>query len=261
MSKERRNRGGYGVLDKDGFIHRSWMKNQGFPDHAIADRPVIGICNNWSELNPCNSGLRKPAAGRRILLWFLTPNRAIVKRSEATDHSPEHEGESHVFEIIGKLKANIDRDNPPVDENTNPVLENCGPKDYPGMPEAGDMPMPAKPVKMGAPDIVRASDTRISGISFGTVVLHVAPEATAGGPLAPVEVGDRIKLSASQCVLELLADAAELDKRRSAWSAPEPHYTRGYAKMHVDLALQADQGAVQHFSVGKDTRRVTREIH
>jgi len=203
----------------------------------------------------------KPAAGLRVLRGNLAPNGAIVKPSAASDHLLEHEDEVYVFETIEELKANIDRDDLPVDENTILVLKNCGPKGYPGMPEVGDMPVPAKLVKKGVRDIVRVSDARMSGTAFGTVVLHVAPEATAGGPLALVKTGDRIKLSASEGVLELLVDQVELDKRRAEGSPPEPHYTRGYAKMYVDHVLQADKGADLDFLVGKDTRPVTRESH
>ena len=204
---------------------------------------------------------RKPAADLRVLRGNLAPNGAIAKPSAATDHLLEHEGEAYVFETIEEMKANIDRDDLPVDENTILVLKNCGPKGYPGMPEMGDMPMPAKLVKRGVRDIVRVSDARMSGTAFGTMVLHVAPEAMAGGSLALVKTGNRIKLSASQGVLELLVDAAELDERRAAWSAPDPHYTRGYAKMYVDHILQADQGADLGCLVGKDIRPVTRESH
>jgi dihydroxy-acid dehydratase len=129
------------------------------------------------------------------------------------------------------------------------------------MPEVGDMPVPAKLVKRGVRDIVRVSDARMSGTAFGTVILHVAPEATAGGTLALVQTGDRIRVSASTGVLELLVSDAELAERRANWVAPAPHYTRGYAKMYVDHVLQADQGADLDFLVGKDTRPVTRESH
>ena len=217
-------------------------------------------CYNRDVINAYDEP-RKPAAGLRVLRGNLAPNGAIVKPSAASDHLLEHEGAAHVFESIEELKANIDRDDLPVDENTILVLKNCGPKGYPGMPEVGDMPVPAKLVKKGVRDLVRVSDARMSGTAFGTVVLHVAPEATAGGPLALVKTGDRIKLSASTGVLELLVDIAELDKRRAAWSAPDPHYTRGYAKLYVDHVLQADKGADLDFLVGKDTRPVTRESH
>ncbi len=204
---------------------------------------------------------RKPAAGLRVLRGNLAPRGAIVKPSAASDHLLEHEGEAYVFETIEELKANIDRDDLPVTKDSILVLKHCGPKGYPGMPEVGDMPVPAKLIKQGVRDIVRVSDARMSGTAFGTVILHVAPEATAGGPIALVKTGDRIKVSASNGILELLVDEAELEARRAEWVAPEPHYTRGYAKMYVDHVLQADQGADLDFLVGKDTRPVTRESH
>lgn len=203
----------------------------------------------------------KPAAGLRVLRGNLAPNGAIVKPSAASDHLLEHEGPAYVFESIEELKANIDRDDLPVDENTILVLKHCGPKGYPGMPEVGDMPIPAKLAKQGIKDIVRVSDARMSGTAFGTVILHVAPEATAGGPIALVQTGDRIKVSASTGVLELLISDEALEERRAKWVAPDPHYTRGYAKMYVDHVLQADKGADLDFLVGKDTRPVTRESH
>ncbi|MEX0351569.1 MAG: IlvD/Edd family dehydratase [Paracoccaceae bacterium] len=203
----------------------------------------------------------KPAVGLRVLRGNLAPKGAIVKPSAASEHLLDHEGPAYVFETIEELKANIDREDLPVDENTVLVLKHCGPKGYPGMPEVGDMPVPAKLVKKGVRDIVRVSDARMSGTAFGTVILHVSPEATAGGPLALVRTGDRIRLSASSGVLELLVPEAELAGRRAGWTAPAPHYTRGYAKMYVDHVLQADQGADLDFLVGKDTRPVTRESH
>ncbi len=204
---------------------------------------------------------RKPAAGLRVLKGNLAPRGAIVKPSAASDHLLEHEGEAYVFESIEELKANIDRDDLPVDENSILVLKHCGPKGYPGMPEVGDMPVPAKLVKQGVRDIVRVSDARMSGTAFGTVILHVAPEATAGGPIALVKTGDRIKVSAKGGVLELLVSEEELAARRAEWEEPAKHYTRGYASMYIDHVLQADQGADLDFLVGKDTRLVTRESH
>ena len=204
---------------------------------------------------------RKPAAGLRVLKGNLAPRGAIVKPSAASDHLLEHEGEAYVFETIEELKANIDRDDLPVDANSILVLKNCGPKGYPGMPEVGDMPVPAKLVKQGVRDIVRISDARMSGTAFGTVILHVAPEATAGGPIALVKTGDRIKVSAAGGVLELLVSEEELAARRGQWEEPAKHYTRGYASMYIDHVLQADKGADLDFLVGKDTRPVTRESH
>jgi dihydroxy-acid dehydratase len=203
----------------------------------------------------------KPAAGLRVLRGSLAPNGAIVKPSAATDALLEHEGEAFVFENIEDLKANIDRDDLPVTPNTILVLKGCGPKGYPGMPEVGNMPIPGKLVKEGVRDMIRVSDARMSGTAFGTVILHVSPEAQAGGTLALVQTGDRIKISAQNGVLELLVDAAELEARRATWQPDPEHYTRGYAKLYYDHVLQADKGADLDFLVGKDTRLVTRESH
>ena len=148
----------------------------------------------------------KPAAGLRVLRGNLAPNGAIVKPSAATDHLLEHEGEAYVFENIEDLKANIDKPDLPVTADTILVLKGCGPKGYPGMPEVGNMPIPGKLVKEGVRDMIRVSDARMSGTAYGTVILHVSPEAQAGGTLALVKTGDRIKVSASGGVLELLVD-------------------------------------------------------
>jgi dehydratase ilvD1 len=203
----------------------------------------------------------KPAAGLRVLKGNLAPNGAIVKPSASTDDLLEHEAEAFVFENIEDLKANIDRDDLPVTPDTILVLKGCGPKGYPGMPEVGNMPIPAKLVRQGIKDMIRVSDARMSGTAFGTVILHVSPESQAGGPLALVKTGDRIRVSASKGELELLVDDAELETRRGAWEPDAPYYTRGYAKIYVDHVLQADQGADLDFLVGKDTRLVTRESH
>ncbi|CUJ99242.1 L-arabonate dehydratase [Ruegeria denitrificans] len=217
-------------------------------------------CFNRDVIRPFDDPV-KPAAGLRVLRGNLAPNGAIVKPSAATDALLETEAEAYVFENIEDLKANIDRDDLPVTAETILVLKGCGPKGYPGMPEVGNMPIPARLVKEGVRDMIRISDARMSGTAFGTVILHVSPEAQAGGTLALVKTGDRIRVSASKGELELLVDQKELDARRAEWQPDAPHYTRGYAKLYIDHVLQADQGADLDFLVGKDTRLVTRESH
>ena len=215
---------------------------------------------NEDVIRPLHTPVR-PAAGLRVLRGNLAPDGAIVKPSAATDALLEHEGPAYVFENIEAMKAQIDREDLPVSPDTVLVLKGCGPKGYPGMPEVGNMPIPAKLVREGVRDMVRVSDARMSGTAFGTVVLHVAPEAQAGGPLALVRTGDRIRVSVSRGELTLLVDDAELAARRANWQPDPPHYTRGYAKLYVDHVLQADRGADLDFLVGKDTRPVTRESH
>ena len=217
-------------------------------------------CYNRDVIRPFDDPL-KPAAGLRVLRGNLAPQGAIIKPSAATDAFLEHEAEAFVFENIEDLKANIDRDDLPVTPDTILVLKGCGPKGYPGFPEVGNMPIPRKLVQQGVRDMVRVSDARMSGTAYGTVILHVSPEAEAGGNLALVQTGDRIRISARDGVLELLVPDTELAARRAAWKPAEPRYTRGYAKLYVNTVLQADKGADLDFLVGKDTRPVTRESH
>ncbi|MDE9449828.1 dihydroxy-acid dehydratase [Aliiroseovarius sp. Z3] len=217
-------------------------------------------CYNEDVIKPFTDPV-KPAAGLRVLRGNLAPNGAIVKPSAASDHLLEHEADAYVFENIEDMKANIDRDDLPVTPDTILVLKGVGPKGYPGMPEVGNMPIPAKLVREGVRDMIRISDGRMSGTAFGTVILHVSPESQAGGTLGLVKTGDRIRVSASTGALDLLVDDAELDARRAAWTPDDPHYTRGYAKLYIDTVLQAEHGADLDFLVGKDTRLVTRESH
>lgn len=217
-------------------------------------------CYNNDVIRPYDDPL-KPAAGLRVLRGNLAPNGAIIKPSAATDRLLDHEAEVYVFENIEDMKANIDREDLPVSEDTILVLKGCGPKGYPGMPEVGNMPIPARLVKQGVRDMVRVSDGRMSGTAFGTVVLHVSPEAEAGGVLALVKTGDRIRLDARAGRLELLVEDTELERRRADWAPTPPHYERGYARLYIDHVLQAEKGADLDFLIGKDTRPVTRESH
>jgi len=217
-------------------------------------------CWNRDVIHSLDAPL-KSSAGIKVLHGNLAPRGAIVKPSAASPHLLEHEGEAYVFENIEELKATINDDDLPVTKDSVLVLKGCGPKGYPGMAEVGNMPIPSKLVKEGVRDMVRVSDARMSGTAFGTVILHVSPEANDGGTLALVKTGDRIRFSASKGELELLVTDAVLEERRANWEPDPPHYTRGYAKMYVDHVMQADTGADLDFLVGKDTRPVTRESH
>ena len=245
------------VLKELGDLLRSSRTVLGGDIAAYADGAE---CWNRDVIRPFDDPL-KPAAGLRVLRGNLAPDGAIVKPSAATEALLEHEAEAYVFESIEDLKANIDRDDLPVTPDTILVLKGCGPKGYPGMPEVGNMPIPARLVKQGVRDMVRVSDARMSGTAYGTVILHVAPEANAGGPLALVQTGDRIRISAKTGTLDLLVSDEELATRRAAWAPDPPRYDRGYARLYVDTVLQADRGADLDFLVGKDTRPVTRESH
>ena len=168
---------------------------------------------------------------------------------------------AYVFEDIEDLKANIDRPDLAVTKDSILVLKGCGPKGYPGMPEVGNMPIPKVLIEQGVRDMIRISDARMSGTAFGTIVLHVSPEANVGGPISIVETGDLIRLDAFNGVLELLVAESEIDKRLKARKEPKVNYTRGYAKLYIDHVMQADKGADLDFLVGKDTRLPTRESH
>ena len=203
----------------------------------------------------------KRDAGLTVLRGTLAPEGAVIKPSAATPELLEHRGPVYVFENVEDMKANINNEDLPVTKDTILVLKGCGPKGYPGMAEVGNMPIPAKLVKEGLRDMVRISDARMSGTAYGTVVLHVAPEAAAGGVLALVKTGDEIVLSAKEGRLDLLVDEEELLARSAYMSTPLPDYERGYIKLYIDHVLGADKGADLDFLVGNDTRVPQRESH
>ncbi|MFL2756954.1 MAG: IlvD/Edd family dehydratase [Paracoccaceae bacterium] len=203
----------------------------------------------------------KRDAGLTVLRGTLAPEGAVIKPSAATPELLEHRGPAYVFENVEDMKANINNEDLPVTKDTILVLKGCGPKGYPGMAEVGNMPIPAKLVKEGLRDMVRISDARMSGTAYGTVVLHVAPEAAAGGVLALVKTGDEIVLSAKEGRLDLLVDEDELLARSAYMSTPLPDYERGYIKLYIDHVLGADKGADLDFLVGNDTRVPQRESH
>jgi dihydroxy-acid dehydratase len=203
----------------------------------------------------------KASAGLKVLRGNLAPNGAIIKPAAASENLLKHEGLAYVFEDIEDLKNNIDKPDLPVTKDTILVLKGCGPKGYPGMPEVGNMPIPKVLVEQGVRDMIRISDARMSGTAFGTIVLHVAPEANVGGPISIVETGDHIQIDAKNGVLELLVSDAEIKQRLKVRKKPKDNYTRGYAKLYIDNVMQADKGADLEFLVGKDTRLPTRESH
>jgi dihydroxy-acid dehydratase len=172
----------------------------------------------------------------------LAPRGALLKRSAATEALFESEGRAVVFGSLEELSARIDDPLLDVQANDFLVLRNAGPKSGTGMPEAGYLPIPAKLARQGVRDMVRISDARMSGTAFGTIVLHVTPEAADGGPLALVRSGDRIRLSVQKRRIDLLLDDAELEARRRQLGHPKPAPARGYAKLFHNHVLQADEG-------------------
>ena len=220
---------------------------------AIIDRGVI---------RPRAEPLRE-AAGIAVLRGNLCPDGAVIKPAAATPELLRHRGRAVVFDSVEDLHARLDDPGLEVDETSVLVLRGCGPKGYPGMPEVGNMALPARLLTRGVRDMVRVSDGRMSGTAYGTVVLHVAPEAAAGGPLALVRPGDPIVLDVPARTLHLDVPADELARRApsaaaaAAYAAP----ASGWERLYIDHVLQADRGADLDFLVGRRGHQVTRESH
>jgi len=202
-------------------------------------------------------------AGIAVLKGNLAPNGAIIKPSAATPGLLTHRGPALVFDSVEDLNARIDDPNLDVTPQTVLILRGCGPRGYPGMPEVGNMPLPKKILEQGVRDMVRISDGRMSGTAYGTIVLHVSPEAAAGGPLALVKTGDIIILDVPKRTLNIDISAAELASRIpsvasvAAYASPE----RGWAKLYVEHVQGADTGADLDFLIGSSGDKVSRESH
>jgi dihydroxy-acid dehydratase len=203
----------------------------------------------------------KPQGGITVLRGNLAPDGAVLKPSAATPALMKHRGRAVVFDDIDDLHRRID--DPALDVSANDilVLRNCGPKGYPGFPEVGNFALPAKLLQQGVTDMVRISDARMSGTAYGTVVLHTAPEAAAGGPLALVENGDMIELDVEARRLHLDVADDVLASRRARWKAPAPHAARGWVKLYCSTVQQADKGVDLDFLVGSSGAPVGRESH
>jgi dihydroxy-acid dehydratase len=202
----------------------------------------------------------KEKAGIAVLRGNLAENGAVIKPSAASPHLMQHRGRAVVFNDIEDFHKRIEDESLDIDEHCIMVLKNCGPKGYPGMAEVGNMPLPPKILRKGITDMVRISDARMSGTAYGTVVLHVSPEAAAGGTLALVQAGDMIELDVAGRRLHLDVSDAELARRRAAWKAPETPQ-RGWYRLYVETVQQAHQGADLDFLVGGSGSGVPRDSH
>lgn len=222
----------------------------------------VAGAKNWNEdvirtaARPINVG-----AGTAILRGNLAPDGAVIKISAADPGLMKHRGRAVVFESVEDLHDRLDSPDLDIDETCVMVLKGAGPRGYPGMPEVGNLPLPKKILEKGIRDMVRISDARMSGTCFGTIVLHVAPEAAVGGNLALVRDGDTIELDVEARKLHLDVDDAELEKRRKAWKAPPPPADRGWTSLYVDRVTQADQGADLDFLQGGSGAPVPRPSH
>jgi L-arabonate dehydrase len=202
----------------------------------------------------------KASAGIAVLRGNLAPDGAVVKPSAASPQLLQHRGRAVVFESIEDFHSRINDESLDIDETCVMVLKNCGPRGYPGMAEVGNMMLPPKLLRKGITDMVRISDARMSGTAYGTVVLHISPEAAVGGPLALVQSGDMITLDVAKRSLHLEVDENVLAERRARWTAP-PLPNRGWLKLYAEHVLQADKGADLDFLVGGSGASVARDSH
>ncbi|MCB1339025.1 MAG: dihydroxy-acid dehydratase [Maritimibacter sp.] len=243
-------------LGEAGLLHKDALTVSGA---TIWDEVREVQNHNDDVIRPLERPLT-PQGGIAVLRGNLAPNGAVLKPSAASEHLMVHRGRAVVFEDIDDYKARIDDDALDIDETCVMVLKNCGPKGYPGMSEVGNMGLPPKVLKQGITDMVRISDARMSGTAYGTVVLHTAPEAAVGGPLAVVRDGDMIELDVPNRRLHLDISDAELAARLAGWAPSHERPASGYAWLHQQHVEGADTGADLDFlrgcrgaPVGKDS--------
>jgi dihydroxy-acid dehydratase len=223
----------------------------------VSDAP----CWNRDVIMPLDQPFQPAGSGTAVLRGNLAPDGAVIKQSAASAHLLKHRGRALVFdspEAYHQVTADPDLD---VDEDTVLVIRYCGPRGYPGMPETANVPVPARLLKRGVRDIVRICDGRMSGTAYGTVVLHVAPEAAAGGPLALVRTGDLITLDVPARTLSLDVPDDELARRRAAWTPPPSSATRGWTWLYTQHVQQANTGCDLDFLTGASGAQVGRDPH
>jgi dihydroxy-acid dehydratase len=245
------------LLGEHNLLHREAL--------TVNGKTIWENCHDAVNLNDnVIMPFAKPLAesgGIAVLRGNLAPDGAVLKPSAASPHLLCHRGPAVVFESIEDYHLRIDDPELDVDENSILVLKNCGPSGYPGMPEVGNMGLPTKVLRRGITDMIRISDARMSGTAYGTVILHVAPEAAVGGPLALVRSGDIIAVDVPSRTLKLEVSEAELAERRALWKAPEHAMKGGYQQLYRDHVTQADKGADFDFLLGCRGAAVPRESH
>jgi dihydroxy-acid dehydratase len=245
------------TLGEKGLLHKDALTVNG---KSIWENCQNAATYNAEVIRPFERPL-VDSGGIAVLTGNLAPDGAVLKPSAASPHLLKHRGRAVVFETIEDYHTRIGDPNLDVDASCVLVLKNCGPKGYPGMAEVGNMGLPPKVLETGVTDMVRISDARMSGTAYGTVVLHVCPEAAVGGPLALVQNGDMIELDVPGRRLTLDVSDAELAKRRASWKAPEPAMKGGYQGLYVEHVQQANTGADLDFLVGCRGSTVLRESH
>jgi L-arabonate dehydrase len=251
--------GGLPVVIKEigKFLHKKALTVNG---KSLWENSKDAVNYNEAVITPIKKPF-KPQGGIAVLRGNLAPDGCVLKPSAATPKLLKHKGKAVVFENVDDLHARIDDPKLDVDPTSVLVLKNCGPKGYPGFPEVGNFALPAKILKKGVTDMIRISDARMSGTAYGTVVLHTAPEAAAGGPLALVRNGDVIEIDVAKRKIQLHVSDEELAKRKSKWKPLPPHATRGWVKLYCDTVLQADRGVDLDFLVGKSGAKVGKVSH
>jgi dihydroxy-acid dehydratase len=242
-------------LGEHDLLHREALTVNG---RTLWENNQHAFCWNREVIRSFDEPFKRDS-GIAVLRGNLCPDGAVIKPSAASPALVQHTGRAVVFESIEDLHARINDDALDIDEHCVMVLKNCGPKGYPGMAEVGNLPLPPKLLKKGVTDMVRISDARMSGTAYGTVVLHCAPEAAIGGPLALVRNGDLISLDLEARTLSLLVDYDELARRREAWRPEPPLASRGYVKLYIDHVMQANDGADMDFLVGHTGSAVPRD--
>ena len=251
MMQDFHDAGGLPVILRDlceaGLLHGDALTVTG---RTLAQNNAGARCQNPDVIHSVAAPFMSNS-GVAVLRGNLCPNGAVIKPSAADPRLLRHTGRAVVFEGQEDLNRRIDDPDLEIDANSVMILRNCGPKGFPGMPELGMLPIPTKLLKQGVQDMVRISDARMSGTSFGAVVLHVSPEAAVGGALAVVRDGDLIELDVAARRLELRISAEELEQRLAAWTPPAPTAGRGYVKLYVDTVNQAHDGCDLEFLVGK----------
>jgi L-arabonate dehydrase len=245
-----------GRLTKAGLLQTSIKTVSG---NTVWENVRNAECYDPEVIRPLSKPLVR-SGGVAVLRGNLAPDGAVVKPSAASPHLLKHTGKAIVFENIEHYHERINDPDLEADENSILVLKNCGPRGYPGMAEVGNMGLPPALLKRGITDMIRISDARMSGTAYGTVILHCAPEAAVGGPLALVQDGDTIEVDVENRILHLQVQEDELERRRRAWVAPELP-AGGYQRLYCERVMQANLGADFDFLIGTRGHEVPRPSH
>ena len=244
-------------LAENGLLHRDTLTVTG---KSLWENNREAQCWNPEVIYSVDKPFMKDS-GIAVLRGNLCPEGAVIKPSAGAPALLQHTGRAVVFEDLADMHRRVEDPNLDIDATCVMVLKNCGPRGFPGMPELGNIPIPSKLLKQGVTDMVRISDSRMSGTAFGAVVLHISPESAVGGPLALVKDGDRIELNVPERRLSVLLSDEALASRRAAWKPRAPVATRGYAKLYIDHVNQAHEGADFDFLIGASGPAVNTDSH